>query len=511
MRKGIKITLGAIALGVIVVVVGLLLAIKPLLTRYVVAQARDRGVELVPGELRYGIGWVELDGFSFKLVGVRGLTGKLARAHIELDGLSPSKITLDGVDTQASGPPAAIALDVARWAQRYGGSFSGTPLAAHGIQLTYLSQHGSGKWLSVEGGELGKSSDGASMLSAKKVSVLGHELGSADALWRRSATQVQLGVGAHTLSNAPLRVELGYAGDKPSASIELAEVPLSTLNDTFQLGLPVDHIKAKAHVALSLGDGTGPLGGSLDLTLKGWVPPHPRELDEIVFGSATTVKSKFRIDADRTHVVLSDIKLTAGSFALGGTGVVTREQDHARIQLDLKGSLACATVAESAADSHLGRVVGHWLGMAAHQALNGSVGVVVKIDADTRKLSDAKILRTIGVGCGLKPLKLPDLADLPEFDLSKLPGLPDLGLPSPGASSSAGSLPPLPGHLPALPSGMPALPVPPKFDLPGFGTPPKDTTKQAAPKKESTQPPPPKTSAPKTTAPKTTPAPAASH
>ena len=486
MRKGIKIALGVIAVGAVVVVVGLLLAIKPLLTRYVIAQAHERGVELTAGEVDYGLGWVQLDGFGFKLAGVRGVTGKLTRADIELDGFTPSKITLTGVNVQAAGAPAAIALDVARWAQRYGGSFSGTPLAAHGIKLVYLSQHGSGTWLSVEGGELGNASDGASMLNAKKVSVASHDLGGLDAVWKRSATKVELGVGARTLSNTPVRVELGYAGDKPSASIDIEETPLSSLNDLFQLGLPADHIKAKARLVLALGDGTGPLDGNLDLTLKGWVPPHPRELDEIVFGDTTTVESRFRIAADRMQVVLSDIKLGAGSFKLGGKGVVTRQQDHARIQLDLKGSLACATVAKSAADSHLGRTVGHWLGLAAHQALGGSVAVVVKIDADTRKLSDAKVLRTIGVGCGLKPLKLPSLADLPQFDLSKLPGLGDLGLPVPGASGSAASPPALPSGLPALPSGLPqlptGLPAPPKIDLPGFAAPREGRPRRSRPR-----------------------------
>ncbi len=504
MRKGIKVAIVTVALGAVVIIIGVLLAIKPLLTRYVVAQAHDRGVELTPGELHFGLGWVQLDGFGFTLNGVRGVTGKLGRADIDLDGFSPSKITLTGVNVRASGAPAAIALDLARWAQRYGGSFAGTPLAAHVVTLQYVSEHGSGTWLSVQGGELGKASDGTSMLSAKKVTVLGHDLGGVDALWKRSATEVEVGVGAHTMSNAPLLVELGYAGDKPSATITVAETPLSTLNSSFQLGLPVDSIKAKLRAVIALGDGTGPLDGNLDLTLKGWTPPHPRELDEIVFGDTTTVQSKFRIAADRMRVVLSGIKLGAGAFKLGGTGLVTREPDHGQIQLDLKGSLACATVAQSAADTHLGRTIGHWLGMAAHQALGGNVSVIVKIDADTRKLSDAKILRTIGVGCGLKPLKLPDLADLPQFDLSKLPGLADLGLPSPGASGSA-SIPALPSHLPQLPSGLPALPPglppPPKIDLPGF----------AAPKTKTTATPAPKTAAPKTTSSKTTPAPAASH
>ena len=45
------------------------------------------------------------------------------------------------------------------------------------------------------------------------------------------------------------------------------------------------------------------------------------------------------------------------------------------------------------------------------RALNGSVSVFVKIDADTRDLAAAKMVRTIGVGCGLKPIDSPGTYD----------------------------------------------------------------------------------------------------
>jgi hypothetical protein len=60
--------------------------------------------------------------------------------------------------------------------------------------------------------------------------------------------------------------------------------------------------------------------------------------------------------------------------------------------------------------------------------VNGSVDIIVAIDADLLRLDQAKLLRTIGIGCGLEPLPIPeDLARLPKEILEGLP--PPLELP----------------------------------------------------------------------------------
>src|SRR5690606_24932783 len=120
-----------------------------------------------------------------------------------------------------------------------------------------------------------------------------------------------------------------------------------------------------------------------------------------------------------------------------------RHPDHAKIDLDLRGNLPCDSLAGAAAESELGKVLGKTLGKMAGQAakkvIGGSVAVRVRIDADTRDLPGAKVTPSIGIGCGLKQLKI------------------DIELPK---------LPPLPSGIPALPSGFPPPPPIPTFSFP---------------------------------------------
>jgi hypothetical protein len=123
---------------------------------------------------------------------------------------------------------------------------------------------------------------------------------------------------------------------------------------------------------------------------------------------------------------------------------------------------------------------------AARDWLKGSVSVLIRIKADTRDMANAKALRTIGMGCGLKPLPIPNLAELakeleaalPELGAGLPPlgsGLPPLGSGLPPLGSGLPQLPKLPSGLPPFPSGLPPLP---KIDI-QVGK-PKDTAKPAA-------------------------------
>jgi hypothetical protein len=215
----------------------------------------------------------------------------------------------------------------------------------------------------------------------------------------------------------------------------------------FAMPLPVKDVVGSGKVTFDFAsrDSMMPTGGHARLDLEGYVPPHPVELDGFVFGNVTT-----------------------GKFVLKGGGNLTRQGDATRIRLDMNGALPCDALASAAAESRLarllGRAAGRKAGIAALRVVGGSVTVRVQVDASTKNLPDAKLERSIGIGCGLKPLTLEDLRELGEQlfagDLSKLPE--DLGkLIPPGPL-------PIPSRLPPLPSGFPSsfriptsLPTPP--------------------------------------------------
>jgi len=108
----------------------------------------------------------------------------------------------------------------------------------------------------------------------------------------------------------------------------------------------------------------------------------------------------------------------------------------------------------AAAETRLGMAIGQWVRRAAEAALQGSVGVTVKLSADSRNIEDAKMARIIGIGCGLKPLKLPGFEDIQLPALGTLPPLNKILPPLPAKLPSI-----LPAKLPSIPTSLPKLPA----------------------------------------------------
>jgi hypothetical protein len=144
--------------------------------------------------------------------------------------------------------------------------------------------------------------------------------------------------------------------------------------------------------------------GVAEIRLRGYVPPHPRELDGIVFGDTTVFETSFRMTAERRQVVLEKSRLVAGAFMLQGGGLIDRKGDHAQITMSMSGDIACTALVKSAVMSRLGK---GWAGLvadAARRALAGSVRVAVKVSADSRKLTEAKVHHDVGFGCTVRLL-----------------------------------------------------------------------------------------------------------
>ena len=145
------------------------------------------------------------------------------------------------------------------------------------------------------------------------------------------------------------------------------------------------------------------------------------------------------------------------------------------------------------AETRLGR---HWASLTKQllqKFMQGSVQVMVRIQADSRDLGAAQVTRHIGIGCGLEPLRPPTREELEAFskqlpgllsELPKLPNLPAGKLPDGKLSPPAlpTGLPSLPSALPALPTSLPALPsqLPPPPELPKAPMAPTDEDADAA-------------------------------
>jgi ADP-dependent NAD(P)H-hydrate dehydratase / NAD(P)H-hydrate epimerase len=423
-----------LALGIVgsgVLVGAALLYFRPLVERMVTSGAESHGVTLTFRKLDYGWGWITLDGVDFRLKGVRGLAGQADRVTVNLDFLTPKEILADGVRINAEAPAVTLALELAQWFQRYVLSLK-TRLGARNLSVAWRERAGSPAWVDIRSGTLLPTASGVTFKAPSAV-IAGVRVPEFGAGWDVNDNYLDLGLGDQVASRAPVRLVVHHALPEPAVEITMRPMLLERLAQPFGVPLPVQGVTVSgaARLLLPSGGKTGPITGNLGIKLTGWVPPHPMELDGFVFGNETTFDTRLSIAPDYRVVTLTESKVAAGAFRLAGSGSITRYDGYARILLDLRGDIPCAALANAIAQSYLGRALGQLAGKLAELALKGSVAVLVKIDADTRALAKAKLIRTIGVGCGLRPISVPGLG---EIDLGRLP-FPkpgDLGLPKPG-------------------------------------------------------------------------------
>jgi ADP-dependent NAD(P)H-hydrate dehydratase / NAD(P)H-hydrate epimerase len=481
---GLGLVLGGTALGLLVV-------LPKFVERRVLSTAAAEGVTLEPKAITFGWGWVRLTQVKMALDRVRSVTIQVGRIDVALEGLTPRSIQLTNVEGQVLGSITNVGLELGEWTKSHALAYA-LPLSAQSVHAAFVEQAGSDPWLDTSGGSLTHTATGG-VFAAERARFLGVELGKVGASFARESSAIVLGFGEADLGHAPFRVEVSPAASVPTAKFSLSPIAAERLAKPLGVALPIAGVIVSSETTLSF-PATGPakdtVQGTTHINLKGYVPPHPFELDGFIFGDTTTFDGKFTVPALRDRITLDDTRLKAGAFELRGSGLLVRSSDHSQVDVTLRGQLPCGALASVTANSRVSSLLGAELGAKAGQIAqnlsNGSVAVGLTISADTRNLAAAKLERTIGVGCGLHPLTLAELGKLaplsPDLnailqgiptlpgDLSSLPGLPVL--PS--------GLPPIPSDIPALPPGLPQFPnlgLPVRSPLPT--TPPAST---AAPK-----------------------------
>ncbi len=453
--------LGALlAAGVVVALLGLALSARlldPYLQRRVREAARERGFVIDFATLRPSLTKLELEGVTLTLVGVAGIDAHLDRLDLALDDLEPVAATVHGGRIRVVGSAPALALSFAEWTRAYPATYA-VPLTAHGIGVEWREAAAAKPWLSLAGGNLLPTPVGGAF-AAERAEVSGLDVGRVTAGYQASEAQIALGFGSPSPAEGPVQIVVRHAANPPVALVTLRPTPLERLAGPLGMPLPKGGISVSgvAELTLPVGMGAGPVTGTLHAALKGYIPPHPVELDGFVFGDVTELDTKLAVSADRAKVALTETRVTAGSFVVKGKGDVTRSAQTARVRLALRGDLPCSALVGAAAKSRLGEALGRLAAGLVRDYVRGSVAVRIDIDAQTHQLDQARMIRTIGVGCGLQPITIPGIGtiDLSGLDLTDLPrGLPT-GLPS--------ALPPIPSawRLPPFPTALP---------LPSLGT-----------------------------------------
>ena len=471
---GLLVALGIIVVGVGAIIFGIRVYLPRYIEKRVVAEAAARGIALTPGEVSFGFGWVQLSGATAKLIGAPSFEAKLGLVDVQLKDFEPTQVQVSDVQVGVSGSLPRVLLELGEWAKNHPQAFE-APLIASRVSVQIAEAPATAPWLELSGGFLTRTVAGAAF-SAQSCKLSGFELGKVGAGFSQTGGDVSIGFGDQHAQAAPLRLDASV--DPKGAgkvSIVLTPTKLGLLGKGIGIPLPLPDVIAAGKVELAFPPGLtgGEVTGKLSSSLKGFVPPHPPELDGFVFGDLTTFDTDLRIDASRNRVTLSNTKVKAAKFELSGGGSVLREGKDASVDLDLKGALPCDALAGAAAESRLGQLLGRVSGKqgkrTALAVVRGEVSVEVGVKASTKDLLNAKLTQKIGIGCGLRPLSLAELIALTPNakDLQAIGG--EVGKKLEAIGKDLG--------LPPVPTGL-ALPPLPTFSLPDPqakpGTPKKD-------------------------------------
>jgi hypothetical protein len=437
-RRILKLGIAFVGGSLVALAIAALFLAKPWIRRHAIEKAAEHGIALTVGELSFSLSRVVLHQPSFELAGFPQIHGTAKDLEVSLSGFKLAGIRADDMKVEVEGTAPVIVLGVSEWTKRYPNIYR-LPASASNVKVMWREAKGGAPYVELSNGSIGHGKTATAFRALHtQLFVCPNpnksappdkqcpDLGEFGAAWTADDAVVELGLGADDLSRAPLKLAVKHAADPPTADIVLAETKVEDLTGPFAVQVPLQGVRATGtlHLELPRGRTVGPIAGTLSAKLLGFVPPHPPEIDGFVFGDMTTLDSKLLIAENKERVDLTETKVTAGAFKLGGGGSVVKEEDHGRIKLELKGNLPCSALAGAMADSYLGKIMGGIAGQLARQFVGGSVGITVRIDGDTRDLEKAKIDKLVGVGCGLKPLKIGDI-DFKKFpDLSKLPPIP---------------------------------------------------------------------------------------
>jgi hypothetical protein len=347
-----------------------------------------------------------LHGVHVDLDGVDGLHADVDEVVVDLDGSRAQRIVTTGARVRVERSAADLLLDLGAWINDHPDLYR-IPGEATAVAITWADAPGDPAWLTLRDGTLSTNGTDAAFRTPS-ATVAGQPLGAAGAAWAAAAATITIGLGNEAIGDAPIRLELHPTEQPATALLTLRPTRLESLGAPLGLALPAPGAVAEGSVALTLGNhtGSGAINGTASFTLKGWVPPHPRELGGIVFGDRTSFATKLSIAEDHRTITLTEAVMTAGALKLKGGGTIDRRDAYALTALDFKGSLACSDVARSAVASSWGDLAGMLAGDVARIAMDGSVGIKVHVEADTRDLKAARLTHEVGVGCGLRVPKL---------------------------------------------------------------------------------------------------------
>jgi len=437
-------------------------AIEDYARNRIVAQAREHGIVLHLTTVDLSVSAVRLGRAQLELEGVTGISATVLSANIATERLKATRIQIEGLQVQSVGDPLTLIRAVNGWRAKYAtpDQLKGLPRPeVHKTQFTWRASAQGPTFVQID--DLGfakNTTPGDKDVTAWSITGSRAQVGAYVLRPLALALQVQANateVGFGTTQMAAAVVRAGWRHETGANDFHLAFNALQVGALLERLKLPssdpqLAKISCSGDISVRVPEDTRrPYTGQLHLDLHGWVPPHPPELDGFAFGHSTQLQSKFEIDRALSNVKLPGVTLASGALKLSGQGLIQIVAfAYARLKAELNGQIPCAALASAMAESKLGQAYGRWVAKNAQTAVEGHVDIGVQLDADSRHLGQAKVVKQVGVGCGLRPLTLSEALSL------GLPPLPDADL----LKHAVQNLPKFDANLPGMPKLRPFQP-----------------------------------------------------
>lgn len=378
--------LAVVAVGLVVGVGGAVAAV-PVVGGWIVRyEAKKAGIDVTyVGDASYGLGSATLKDVRFGLIGAPSIAGGATEIDATLGG-DGANANVKGLSVLATGPFGTVAKEVSAWVATGNGKTTGT---LRDGTITWVSAPGTAPIVALTSVGADPRAGGFDV-HVGDVKALGTDLGGLDLGVDSTADRSAIAVGTRVATTAPLVVTIDHPAGKAAS-----------------LGLTVKSLALEPKVTLAgtatapIPEGNAPLVTTFNAVLKGFVPPHPREVDGIVFGAETTVSGVARFVPGQGDVGLETLKVTAGALALTGKGDLKVGGGSATVSAGLDGAVPCAAAVKSVATATLGNLLGGLAGNVAKATTGGDIGVHVQIDADVRDLAAAKVATSAVVRCSV--------------------------------------------------------------------------------------------------------------
>ena len=363
----------------------------------ILEEAQARGVTLAFGDMDLGLSHIRLHDARLALSGVQDFEAAASTIDVDIADGQPRSIQVGGLSISMTG--TEVLTDLGTWKNAHAAALA-APVSAEGAHVEWHPSAGAAALLSLDSAKVSVDPRKGS-IEAGSTKFIGRDAGPVQLTWSAPAEGFVVDIQPALPPLSAAHIEVRSAKDGPRMKVTLARTALGPLQSALGIPKGSEGLLADGEVEMPVPSlaKPAPVTGTLRLAVKGYTPPHPRELDGILFGDTTTVKSKFELAADFGFAKLADLTAEAGALSLSGGGDLTREGFDARVQLKLKGSIPCSSLATSAAVSRLGKGLGRLAGGLAAGALTGNVGVSISVDARASDVKGAKITQSARIGC----------------------------------------------------------------------------------------------------------------